>query len=326
MCTVAVDNDVHREREWKWAPGLLNGSPSGGVLLYERREMSAGMQRIGQRLLRWSVLGLAALWVAFVVLLLTRTDAEGIHHRRPRLDRGAAAPDLVGVRAPRAGVRGRGPRRRVAAGCAHGHNDDRASVPRGGRGTAGRCRRPAASRGGQRGVPGAGDRYGDRPSTLIVLGTADRRHGRCADIAGDTVRSTGPCGAEIPMADDRATLEIRAAGAGLSMLGGARRHDRHQRPSVNTGVLPLSGDCGNDDKTNHHDERQDRYPGARAVDRELLARVALSLSKTSEGHRRRAVEGHAHAQADCPHGRVRPDSRPEKAADANQTKEHPGGT
>lgn len=36
------------------------------------------MQRIGQRLLRWSVLGLAALWVAFVVLLLSRNEAESI--------------------------------------------------------------------------------------------------------------------------------------------------------------------------------------------------------------------------------------------------------
>lgn len=45
--------------------------------MYERREMR-GMQRIGQRLLRWSVLGLGALWVSFVVLLLTGTNAEGI--------------------------------------------------------------------------------------------------------------------------------------------------------------------------------------------------------------------------------------------------------
>lgn len=36
------------------------------------------MQRTGQRLLRWSVLGLAALWVAFVVLLLSGNDAGSI--------------------------------------------------------------------------------------------------------------------------------------------------------------------------------------------------------------------------------------------------------
>lgn len=41
-------------------------------------EVSTDMRRVGQRLLRWSVLGLVALWAAFVVLLLTGTDAEGI--------------------------------------------------------------------------------------------------------------------------------------------------------------------------------------------------------------------------------------------------------